>query len=87
MQSKPGAAFLRYGPKRNGYHGGITPSEMLAPIAVLASASMCPAGWQVAALELPTWWQTTALSALATAVEKNRSRLNKSRLALFFAMH
>jgi hypothetical protein len=31
---------LRYGTAKNGYHGGVTPQEMLAPLILLASAAL-----------------------------------------------
>jgi len=46
---------LRYAARRLGYHGGVSPEEMLVPIAVLA-ASEPPAGWGAAPPVEPAWW-------------------------------
>jgi hypothetical protein len=46
---------LRYAARRLGYHGGVSPEEMLVPIAVLA-ASEPPAGWTAAPPAGPAWW-------------------------------
>jgi hypothetical protein len=46
---------LRYAARRLGYHGGVSPEEMLVPIAVLA-ASEPPAGWAAAPPAEPAWW-------------------------------
>lgn len=43
--------------KKNGYHGGITPQEMIVPIAVIAPTNFCPNNWQEAAIQYPTWWE------------------------------
>ena len=45
---------LRYGEAKNGYHGGVTPQEVLVPIAVFART--VPAGWERRALPRPAWW-------------------------------
>ena len=42
--------------KKNGYHGGINPQEMIAPIAVLVSDSSVPEGWLEAVWARPEWW-------------------------------
>ena len=35
---------IRYGLKKNGYHGGISPQEMVVPIAVLYAGESYPVG-------------------------------------------
>lgn len=52
----PWTEKLRYGIKKNGYHGGLNPQEMVAPIAVLTSSSDYPDGWSEAPIETPVWW-------------------------------
>lgn len=52
----PWSERLRYGIKKNGYHGGLTPQEMVVPIAVLSTSDLFPAGWQEASVDLPLWW-------------------------------
>ena len=46
---------VRNGAPRNGYHGGISPQEVLVPIAVL-TAGPSPQGWEQAAATVPAWW-------------------------------
>jgi hypothetical protein len=42
---------------KRGYHGGASPQEMIAPIAVLApSDEGLPAGWDLARGTVPAWW-------------------------------
>lgn len=48
---------VHFGVKRNGYHGGLAPQEMLAPLGVLVSATgKRPEGWAEVALYQPSWW-------------------------------
>lgn len=54
----PWTEKLRYSSnKKNGYHGGITPQEMLVPIAVLAPSDKRPQNWQAKEIQFPEWWQ------------------------------
>jgi hypothetical protein len=49
---------LRYGTAKSGYHGGVTPQEMLAPLLVLGSASTLPRkGLVPCRLQPPAWWE------------------------------
>lgn len=52
----PWTERIRYGPKKSGYHGGISPQEMIVPIAVLSVRDPCP-GWTPVLIETPVWWQ------------------------------
>jgi len=56
----PWTERLRYGAKKNGYHGGITPQEMVVPIAVLCSTGSYPIGWVEAPVDTPYWWEEQA---------------------------
>lgn len=52
----PWTERVRYGIKKNGYHGGVSPQEMVIPIAVLNGSNDFPSGWVEATVDLPTWW-------------------------------
>lgn len=53
----PVTESVRYTPnRRQGYHGGLTPQECLAPIAVIAPSLTEIDGWQVQATVPPDWW-------------------------------
>ena len=52
----PWTERLRYGMPKNGYHGGLTPQEMVVPIAVLCSTDVYPEGWSEAPVDTPAWW-------------------------------
>jgi hypothetical protein len=52
----PWSERVRFGIKKNGYHGGLTPQEMVVPIVVMSSTDDYPAGWQEQAVGAPDWW-------------------------------
>jgi hypothetical protein len=52
----PWTEKVRYGVKKNGYHGGVSPQEMVIPIAVLCASDTVPAGWREAPVTTPAWW-------------------------------
>ena len=47
---------LRYAGKRTGYHGGASPQEVIAPVAVLSRDELGIDGWRPVADLPPTWW-------------------------------
>lgn len=55
----PWSENVRYAMKKNGYHGGINPQEMITPIAVLVPDSSIPEGWLETVWARPEWWSTT----------------------------
>ncbi len=55
----PWTEGVRYGMKKNGYHGGLTPQEMLIPITVLAAGDVRLAGWNEIPDPTPNWWELT----------------------------
>lgn len=52
----PWSERVRYGIKKNGYHGGLTPQEMVVPISVLSSTDDLPKGWSEQPIDTPAWW-------------------------------
>lgn len=70
----PWSERLRYGPKKNGYHGGAAPQEMLIPIGILWPESKAPEGLEEALVDLPSWWTepmvTLPLSPVIAVPEK-----------------
>ena len=52
----PWSERIRYGAKKNGYHGGATPQEMLAPVSLLWPGQRPPAGYTELAADQPGWW-------------------------------
>jgi len=52
----PWSERVRYAPKRKGYHGGLSPQEMLVPFAVLTASEEPLEGWNELGNEKPNWW-------------------------------
>jgi len=52
----PWSERVRYGIKKNGYHGGLTPQEMVVPIVVLSSTDDFAKGWSEQPIDTPAWW-------------------------------
>lgn len=84
----PTIESLRYTPnRRQGYHGGLTPQECLAPISVIASSLAEIEGWQIRTPVAPDWWldeggrdESTVPSYIAT---RKRKALTRPALPLF----
>ena len=72
----PWTERLRYGAKKNGYHGGITPQEMVVPIAVLCSTGSYPVGWVEAPVDTPYWWEEQATYGSICDSEAEKLMLN-----------
>jgi hypothetical protein len=59
----PWAEQLRYGPTRNGYHGGLTPKELFVPLVVLSTEDLpAGSGWAPGGFRRPAWWHHTQLA-------------------------
>jgi hypothetical protein len=71
----PWSEKVRFGIKKNGYHGGLTPQEMIVPIVVLSSSEKLPAGWSEAPIETPPWWDDPV--QIPAAVEPSPHQLKK----------
>ena len=69
----PWSERVRYGIKKNGYHGGLTPQEMVVPIAVLSSTDHFPKGWSEQPIDTPAWWDES--SPTTVAVEQPAPKL------------
>ena len=54
---------LRYGPKKNGYHGGVSPQEVVIPISVIAP-QLDIDGWVPLPFTQPEWWTKSRASAI-----------------------
>jgi hypothetical protein len=76
----PWSELLRYGPKKNGYHGGATPQEMLIPISILWPELNLPAGLGELPVELPGWWTEPTVSRSVATVAEQPARPTKDKL-------
>lgn len=79
----PWSERVRYAGKKNGYHGGVSPQEMVIAISVLTATEDCPDGWDFAAVDLPSWWLDDSSSASAAKVEPTPRKPKKKSGVLF----
>lgn len=71
---------LRYSARKNGYHGGISPQEMVVPLLVFSIEGAPPKGYREIASVRPAWWDVDVpMGAAAEAPPKPR----KTGLPLF----
>ena len=56
----PWTERMRYGRKQHGYHGGVTPQEVIVPLAVLSHGVTKLKGWEQRVRLEPTWWTGVA---------------------------
>ncbi|HEY9145925.1 MAG TPA: BREX-2 system phosphatase PglZ, partial [Thiobacillus sp.] len=54
----------RYGGRKNGYHGGLSPQEVTVPLAVMVPLGMNLPGWTQAPPSQPEWWELAPISKL-----------------------
>lgn len=52
----PWSERVIYTSRKNGYHGGVSPQEVIVPVSVLAQEKNLPKDWSAVARRLPDWW-------------------------------
>jgi hypothetical protein len=82
----PWSERLRYGSKKNGYHGGATPQEMLIPISILWPELDPPKGFGELLAELPSWWTEPTVARPIPAVPEQPKRPTKAETPTLFDM-
>ncbi|WP_434581797.1 BREX-2 system phosphatase PglZ [Carbonactinospora thermoautotrophica] len=68
---------IRYTSRRAGYHGGVSPAEMVIPVLVFVpSVSLCPSGWHEYDRKRhePEWWRELATTSAQAPVPPAASR-------------
>jgi len=75
----PWTEKLRYTKKKNGYHGGCHPAELLAPLMVLAPVSSTPEGWHEIPYSKPVWWLDRAVTIGPSVQAKKTERPAKKK--------
>ena len=68
----PWSERVRFGMKKNGYHGGATLQEVVLPLGIFAPPDTASklAGWREAASEHPAWWQWRVETGAAAEPER-----------------
>ncbi len=76
---------LRYGPARNGYHGGASAQEVVIPLALLARHELDIPGWVPVYHPEPDWWVGEPLPTAAAPAPipggSGKPRVGKKRTA------
>ena len=57
----------RYTSRKNGYHGGASPSEAVVPMSVFVPFGVNLSGWKPAPPQQPDWWDLPALAAVTVS--------------------
>jgi len=85
----PWSEKVRYGMKKNGYHGGVTMQEMIIPLAVLSARDDLPEGWMELPVDTPDWWFTPLEERVPSedqSVVRPTKRRRKKKPGLLFDM-
>jgi hypothetical protein len=64
----PWSENVRYGAKKHGYHGGLTPQECVIPLSIVTWPNRVPAGWGHLPGYRPEWWDVSAGGSDVSAV-------------------
>lgn len=62
----------RYGGRKNGYHGGLSPQEVTVPLAVLMPTGLSLPGWTPAPPVQPEWWELAPVPKAREAKPSSR---------------
>lgn len=74
---------VRYSSRKNGYHGGISPQEIVVPILLFAPEGRRLDGYEETSVTPPAWWDVDArVATVATAPPKAQAEA-KVKLPLF----
>ena len=79
----PWSETYRYSQEKAGYHGGLTPQEMLVPLGLLSANDQAPDGWKENLREEPDWWRLSADETSEPAASAVPIEDKGGQLALF----
>ncbi len=74
---------VRLGPRKNGYHGGATPQEVVCALRLLAPPGLELEGWRESLEPRPTWWELSRPALLSEPVAPPPPRPASPQLTLF----
>jgi hypothetical protein len=72
----------RYTRRKNGYHGGAAPAEVVVPLSVFAPYGVNVSGWNLAPPQQPEWWELPTLVQPVPAVSAPQPRTSVRKSAL-----
>jgi hypothetical protein len=68
----------RFAGRKNGYHGGVSPQEVVVPLNVFVPVGATLAGWSPAPPSQPEWWELPPMpadqKAIASAIQPKPAR-------------
>jgi hypothetical protein len=70
----PWSERIRYCNKKNGYHGGVCPQEVVVPLGVFAPSSMHLDAWVPTNIVYPEWWEEELRTVAPPVVTVPRPR-------------
>jgi hypothetical protein len=71
----------RYTRRKNGYHGGAAPAEVVVPLSVFAPYGVNVSGWNLAPPQQPEWWELPTLVQPVPAVSPLQPRTSVRKSA------
>lgn len=74
----PWSETVRYGQRKQGYHNGATPQEVLVPLWVFATSDRTVAGWEALPNRMPGWWSPVEASPTALLASVGRGWQGKA---------
>lgn len=77
----PWSERVRYGGRQNGYHGGVTPQEVVIPLAVLRADDEPLPGWIELPPAVPAWWAPEMKPVPPVPRERARSPVAREAVA------
>jgi hypothetical protein len=78
---------IYYGRQQNGYHGGITPQEMVCPLVLLTDKCSAYSGLHTCEYPKPEWWSSAPTATAAVGEPPVSVTFPKGQMTLFDQMH
>ena len=81
------AETIYYGRQQNGYHGGITPQEMVCPLVLLTDKSSAYSGLHTCEYPKPEWWSSAPTATAGVEEAPVSVTVIKGQMTLFDQLH
>jgi hypothetical protein len=81
----PWSERIRYTSRKAGYHGGLSPQEVIVPVALLSRQEFNVKGLIPAPTSQPSWWSEEALGESEAAPTNSKAKKPERDLPLFAA--
>lgn len=65
--------MVRYGTRKNGYHGGVSLQEMVVPLALLTTGAAVPEGYRILPTVGPDWWDVVSPAVESRSQEPSQA--------------